>query len=174
MNSGRGTKTGAYNRWLLANPGSVMLIRTRALYIARLSKWHLTRDQWARALGATIALIRQTERGDVVLPPLADICDRLEREADDGSRHAAKGGPHFLMFELRGRCTAIPMPDPSHPPTAPPGALYIRMAVHSPVRDEEYENRRDVPRPELRCKPSGLTSIDKIPPFSNPEAREPK
>ncbi len=159
---------------LFAAMGGRVAADTKTLYISRLSKWHLTREQWARALDATIAMIRQTERGDVVLPPLADICDRLEREADDGSRHAAKGSPHFLMFELRGRCTAIPMPDPSHPPMVPAGASNVRMAIHNPVRDEEYENRRDMPRPELRSKPSGLTPVDKIPPFPNPEAREPK
>ncbi len=159
---------------LFSAMGGRVAADTKALYIARLSKWHLTREQWARALDATIAIIRQTERGDVVLPPLADICDRLEREADDGSRHAAKGGPHFLMFELRGCCTAIPMPDPSHPPTAPSGALNVRMAIYNPVRDEEYENRRDMPRSELRSKPSVLTPVDKISPFSDPGAREPK
>ncbi len=147
---------------------------TKALYIARLSKWHLTREQWARALDATIAMIRQTERGDVVLPPLADICDRLEREADDGSRHAAKGGPHFLMFELRGHCTAIPMPDPSHPPLVPAGALNVRMAIYNPVRDEEYENRRDMPRPQFHRKVSELTPADKILSFAKERTTGPK
>ncbi len=77
---------------LFAAMGGRVTADTKTLYISRLSKWHLTRDQWARALDATVAIIRQTERGDVVLPPLADICDRLQYSKYLGPRPGVVSG----------------------------------------------------------------------------------
>lgn len=122
---------------LFAAVGGRVNADTRTLYQAKLSKWVLPADDWAKALSRLVADLKSRENGDVILPPLGDVYAYLEgAKSFDSSRGKVT---HWLTFDLRGHRQAIRVADPAHPPELPPGGSDPHLVIDPECEYHESE-----------------------------------
>jgi hypothetical protein len=138
---------------LFASVGGRVAADTKLLYRAKLAKWYLSDDQWARALSRIVGDLKSTDRGDVILPPLADIYTYLKAaQAED--RPAA--GTHWLTFDVGVYRYAMRIKDPAHPPEPPRTATNVHLVI-----DEGLEEQREEPEVH-RGKCERISSVAEI------------
>lgn len=121
---------------LFAAVGGRVAADTKLLYKAKLAKWYLSDDQWARALSKIVYDLKSDDRGNVSIPTLADIYGYLKAVQ---SQDRPVAGIHWLTFDVRGYRYAMRMRDPQNPPRPPSGASNIHMVIDEGLQDFREE-----------------------------------